>query len=182
MDARTTEIEQRAMAGDREAMDSLWRRHRIWVRALLRARCGPGANLDEVMSDTALAFIQKIEQLKDPLKIRGWLRQVAINTEREYQRKSVRRETHEQRAQRLQGPPVETKGSGALERTMDAIAHLPLEQREVLLLRAIDGLAMSEIAQVLETSEGAAHNRLARARKGLRNRLGMTKAMGDSRS
>ncbi len=181
MDTRTTEIEVQAIAGDRGAMDALWRHHRVWVQALLRARCGPGANLDDVLSETALTFVQKIGQLKDPKRLRGWLRQVALNSEHEYQRRVLRREGHEARAQAGQQDLGQGKTSESLDRTMDAIGHLPLDQREVLLLRACDGLSMAEIAEVLETSDATAHTRLARARKALRNRLGMTRALGDKK-
>src|SRR5690606_17798574 len=47
------------------------------------------------------------------------------------------------------------------------ISQLPTGQREVLLLREVDGLAYREIADTLNISEGTVKSRLARARDAL---------------
>ncbi len=55
-----------------------------------------------------------------------------------------------------------------LEQTLEALWKLPGEQREVLLLVVVEGLAYREVAAVLGTPIGTVMSRLARARERLR--------------
>ena len=52
-----------------------------------------------------------------------------------------------------------------------ALAELPAEQREILLLREFDGLDYERIAAALDLPEGTVKSRLNRARTALRERL-----------
>jgi RNA polymerase sigma-70 factor (ECF subfamily) len=52
-----------------------------------------------------------------------------------------------------------------------AIEELPLEYREAIVLRELEGLSYKEIAQVSEVPVGTVMSRLARARKQLEQRL-----------
>jgi RNA polymerase sigma-70 factor (ECF subfamily) len=52
-----------------------------------------------------------------------------------------------------------------------AIRELPLEQREVVLLRDVEGLSYREIATIVEVPPGTVMSRLARARDVLEQRL-----------
>jgi len=56
-----------------------------------------------------------------------------------------------------------------------AIAKLPLEQREVLLLVSLEGLRYREVAEVLDIPEGTVMSKLSRARQKLRTVLGQAK-------
>ena len=53
-----------------------------------------------------------------------------------------------------------------------AVAELPDERRQVVLLRFVDGLSSREIGQVMDRSEGAARVLLHRALRDLAARLG----------
>jgi len=52
-----------------------------------------------------------------------------------------------------------------------AIAELPLEFREMIILREMEGFGYKEIAELTETPIGTVMSRLARARKQLQKRL-----------
>lgn len=52
--------------------------------------------------------------------------------------------------------------------TLAAFAHLPAEQRALLLLVSVEGLSYKEAAQALEIPIGTVMSRLSRARKALR--------------
>ncbi|HLW74133.1 MAG TPA: sigma-70 family RNA polymerase sigma factor [Gammaproteobacteria bacterium] len=54
----------------------------------------------------------------------------------------------------------------------DAIGTLPLEFREVLLLREFEGYSYKEIADIVEVPIGTVMSRLSRARQHLKDRLG----------
>jgi RNA polymerase sigma factor (sigma-70 family) len=58
------------------------------------------------------------------------------------------------------------------ERILDALDHLPFDQREVLILHNYCGYAMDEIAEMLGTSPQAIWKRASRARGRMREELG----------
>jgi RNA polymerase sigma-70 factor (ECF subfamily) len=60
-----------------------------------------------------------------------------------------------------------------------AIADLPVEFREIIIFREMEGLAYKEIADVAEVPIGTVMSRLARARKLLRKRLAGAVQPGD---
>jgi RNA polymerase sigma-70 factor (ECF subfamily) len=58
----------------------------------------------------------------------------------------------------------------ALAELADWLEVLPPEQRAAIVLKAVEDLTTTEIAQILECSEGAVEQRLVRARAALRER------------
>ena len=68
--------------------------------------------------------------------------------------------------------PDEQVAKQQLQSALDgAIAALEPKQREVLVLRDVEGLSAAEVARTLELSVDAVKSRLHRARKSLRERL-----------
>jgi RNA polymerase sigma-70 factor (ECF subfamily) len=55
----------------------------------------------------------------------------------------------------------------------DALAKLPVEQRTVLMLGAVEGFTCREVAEMLNIPMGTVMSRLSRARQALRQRLNM---------
>jgi RNA polymerase sigma-70 factor (ECF subfamily) len=73
--------------------------------------------------------------------------------------------------------PEQTAIARADRRTLqEAIEELPVEFREALVLREIEGLAYKEIAHVTGAPMGTVMSRLARARNLLRERLARPEA------
>ena len=62
-----------------------------------------------------------------------------------------------------------------------AIAELPVEFREIVILREMEGLSYKEIADVADVPIGTVMSRLARARKLLQKRLAAEFKPGDQR-
>ena len=63
------------------------------------------------------------------------------------------------------GPAVALERSELRKRVAEAIEQLPLEARETLLLREVDGLSYAEIAKALQIPKGTVMSRLHYARK-----------------
>ena len=73
-------------------------------------------------------------------------------------------------------PEIEDPGAAAFEKADAAVLRaaldeLPLEFRETLVLRHIEGLSYKEIAEVADVPVGTVMSRLARARRQLQNYL-----------
>ena len=76
--------------------------------------------------------------------------------------------------------PAEQHGRVELDRTLQALMTLPEEQREVLVLVAIEGLAYKEAAELLDIPVGTLMSRLGRARAALRQATGHGAALDGS--
>lgn len=58
-----------------------------------------------------------------------------------------------------------------LDRVADAMAQLPEEQRSALILVAVEGRSYAEVAEIMAIPIGTVMSRVARARKGLADKL-----------
>jgi RNA polymerase sigma-70 factor (ECF subfamily) len=65
----------------------------------------------------------------------------------------------------VSSPEVDSRRHQVRERVAEGIQGLPDSQREVLLLREVDGLSYEEIADTLQISKGTVMSRLHYARK-----------------
>lgn len=176
-DERLAEASRR---GDREAFGQLVARHERAVYALcLRILGSP----EEARDAAQEAFVRGYESLRsyDPaLAFRPWLLRIARNRCLDLRRReAVRPPTEaldEDRAAQVSAgdpPAIERllREEGRI-RLEAAIARLPDEQREALLLFHQEQLSYREIAAVLDVPIGTVMTWLHRARRRLRDELG----------
>lgn len=110
---------------------------------------------------------------------RAWLLRIVRNVFYDWLKYNRRQETSEPFDEETHGAIDETRGSdGRLllekadhELLHKAIAGLPLEFREILVLRELEGFSYNEISQLANIPLGTVMSRLARARERLRTQL-----------
>lgn len=103
-------------------------------------------------------------------KLETWLYRIVVNGALNARRERRRRlQLVDGRADAGPLPPAQEQ-EVALAQLMALVGELPPEQRTALVLKELEGLTASEIAEVLECSEGAVEQRLVRARATLRER------------
>jgi|SRR5579859_1510389 len=110
---------------------------------------------------------------------RGWLLRIVRNAFYDWLRKNRGAETSEPFDEEMHGVMNETQGpDGPLplekadhELLHKAIASLPLEFREILVLRELEGFSYNEISELANIPLGTVMSRLARARERLRTQL-----------
>ncbi len=103
----------------------------------------------------------------------SWMRRHATNLNVSYDQRSVCGEVDAQlsNSDLLQSPEQIAASDGNRKLIRRAIESLPIEFREVTVLRELEGLSYREIGQVLDIPEGTVMSRLARARLRLRKLL-----------
>jgi RNA polymerase sigma-70 factor (ECF subfamily) len=150
-------------AGDPNAFEALYRRHRDWAVALSHRFTGdPDLALD-VLQETFLYVLKKFPGFELSCQFRTFLYPVVRNLSLNARRKIVR----------LNSVDPETLNSVAAEEPVSAqpsesrlaelatvMAGLPEEHRETLWLRHVDGLSLAEIAEALEVPLGTVKSRL----------------------
>jgi RNA polymerase sigma-70 factor, ECF subfamily len=135
----------------------------------------------DLVQETYVRAMEPIGRLREDSNVKAWLytilRNIGLN--------QVRRQRTRPRllaGENTADPVIETaKGPHALylskvevEQVREAIMRLPLEFREIILLREYGELSYQEIATLLHCPPGTVMSRLARARSKLRTLLPTT--------
>jgi RNA polymerase sigma-70 factor (ECF subfamily) len=133
----------------------------------------PGAHAEDVCQEVFLTVHEVAPRYRETGKFRSWLMGIAVRKARARRRKSwLRRKLlaghakQEAATWRPAAGPDETMEYG--EQIANALAKLTKQQREVLLLRAVQGLSGEEIAEALDISLDAVWSRLKRAHQIMR--------------
>ncbi len=171
--SETAELVLRAQDGDREAFGALVEQFQRTVYAICLNRLGHASEAAELTQEVFLHVMRRLDQLREPERFAGWLRQVAV-------RMSINRATR-----RVPPPSVEDEvleGAGARRdeplaalisreratRLWEGINRLKPLDREALVAFYIQGLSLAEIAEQLDVPIGTVKRRLHTARKRLK--------------
>jgi RNA polymerase sigma-70 factor, ECF subfamily len=183
--AETRGLLGQAEAGDRRAFEALFARYRDYLRQVVEVRLDPKvrARVDpsDVVQETQLEALRRLPDYlaRRPMPFRLWLRKTA------QERLLVVRRRHVEAGRRAVGREVPLPDRSSLllaggllagsspsrqagrrelaRRVRQALALLPEADREVLLLRAFEGLSNQEVACVLDLDPDAASKRHGRA-------------------
>jgi RNA polymerase sigma-70 factor (ECF subfamily) len=170
-----------ARAGDAPALEALLTRHAPAVLRFGQKMCGHPADAEDVLQEALLAAARNVRDFRGDATFATWLftivRSFCIKKRRVS--KFAPAETvsldHGTSAAHLasSGPlPDEAAADNELSHALNgAIAELEEANREVLLLRDVEGLTAPEVASVLGISVEAVKSRLHRARVQVRGRL-----------
>lgn len=165
-----------ALAGRQTGYSGLMARHRDAVFRLARNHLGDEGEALDVTQESFVAAFAALHRYDPQRAFRAWLLRIALNKCRDWaRRRAVRRfftfalPLDEVLDIADGGADPETAmaaGEGAA-RLRAAIAALPLQLKEPLLLCAIEGLSQDEAARALGISRKAVETRLYRARQKL---------------
>jgi len=148
-------------------------RLRRYARALTRAT----DRADDLVQDTLVRALTKLHLWQPGTDIRAWLFTIMHH---QYVN-AVRREAHEAATvdiEHISSTLVATTDPTAKRQLVEldrALARLPAEQREVLLLVGLEGMDYESVAQILGVPIGTVRSRLSRGRERLRELMGRDK-------
>lgn len=174
-------------AGDESAYEALITGHGGRMLAAIRRILHNADDAQDALQEAFLSAFKAIERFEGQSKLSTWLHRIAVNAALMKLRSQKRRK--EQSVESLQPqftdhghflePPAPWSDSAeaALEReetrqiVQEAIAGLPENHRNALLLRDIQGLSNEDVAKELGVTVNAAKIRVHRARLALRGVL-----------
>lgn len=167
-----------AAQADRAAFDVLYRRYLDRVYGYAFYQLGDHHDAEDATERTFMAALRALPTFTDEgASFRAWLFRIAHNTIANARRSRIRRSVVPMHPS-IDPPAPNADPAGLvaradeLRRVLDAVADLPDDRRQVVLLRFVDGLTSREIGQVMDRSEGAARVLLHRALRDLATRLG----------
>lgn len=153
------------------------------ARALLRTAtrlCRRREPAEDLVQETMLRAWKAFDQFQPQTNCKAWLFAILMNLWNQEHRKPWTR--HEATAPEEFEPDQQAAAGSADERVfvnevLACVDTLPEEQRCVLLLAVVEGLALREIAEILKIPMGTVMSRLGRARSALREYLRPTSAL-----
>ena len=160
-DALDDALLARWRAGDERAATALVERHAASVGRYVGA-LGARDEADEVVQDTFVRAFQALDSFRGESSLRTWLLTIARRLVLDRRRAWGRRARHEVDVADLPEPTDAHTALDALvagetrQRVQAAVAGLTPMQREVFLLRVVEGRGYREIARVAGTTEGSA--------------------------
>lgn len=172
-DCSDGELADLALAGRQAAFGELVRRHQGWVYRLVRSHVGDSEEAIDVTQTCFVSAFSALGRYDGKRSFRAWLSRIALNKCRDWRRRRVVRRLlafalplGEARdvADETPGADRTLAGETELERTMTAIAALPVALKQVLILRTVEGSSEAETAEILGISQKAVETRLYRAR------------------
>ena len=168
-----------AQAGDRRAIDELLARYEQRIYRFGLRMCGDEESAREVLQETMLAAFRNLPGFRGQASLSTWLYQIARSfciKERRGARPMAPIETD--LPDQTPSPDLQVQARQIGQALAAAIGELPSEQREVLVLRDVEGLSAQEAADVVGIEVGALKSRLHRARMALREKLAGVVAAG----
>ena len=154
--------------GDAVAFEVLYFRYRDWVVALAFRFTGDNDAALDVLQETFLYVLRKFPGFRLTANFKTFLYPAVRNLSIAARRKADRYQASELDLKQLENTPGPL-GTGIAAGDLDVVlAELPDEQREVILLRFMDGLSLGEIAGAMEIPLGTVKSRLHNALQALR--------------
>ena len=168
--------------GDDRALAALYQRWRAPLFVFCARMLGQAEEARDVVQDIFAGAYERRGELAQLRSFRAWLFTVARN------RCLSTLRLHRNRARLVQShpdPAAPAPASAAVEsaddtlRVQRALAVLPPDQREALILREYQDLSYREIAEITGATESAVKSRIFRARQALCTLLRPTDSEGD---
>ena len=173
----------RARRGDADAFDEIVRRYGDRLVNYIRAMLWQHADAEDVAQEVLVRAYRALGRFRGQSSFKTWLYQIATNTARTHLAKRRGRvedpvgsfsEDDAVRARAVSPDDVEARVVQR-DRIDRALAALPEDQRQAVVLRDVEGFDYREIAAMVDIPIGTVESRIFRARQRLRELLGQVK-------
>ena len=169
--APDTLLVQRASDGDEVAFGILVRRYAPYLRAFATRLGGSAADADDAVQDALIVAWNRLGELEDPTRLKSWLSTIVSRKVMDVVRARRPADEVEKAAEAgapqlvlTRGPESQAISSSQLDALSTVLEALPLEQRQIWVLKEVGGYSYEEIAERVGESVSTVRGRLARAR------------------
>lgn len=179
---------ERARAGDQHAFALLVHKYQRRIERLIARMVRDPDLVQDIAQETFLRAYRALHQFRGDAQFYTWLYRIAVNTAKKALLEAKRNpliyesaaaptsadeETFrpEQEPMSAETPEAELAAREVAAAVQAAVAALPEDLREALLLREIEGLSYEEIAAAMGTPIGTVRSRIFRAREAVSARV-----------
>lgn len=179
---------KKARGGDPDALGRLLTAASVPAWRWSRGFCRNSEDAADLVQDVLHTLLRSLGTFRGDATLSTWTYVVARRACMRRQQRARRSHSIEEpamravrdRADKAPGPPARVERRELAARLELAIASLPLAQREVLVMRDVEGLSAAEVGEALGLGERAVKSRLHRARVALREALAPYVQGGDA--
>ena len=176
------QIVERALTGDAEAFGEIVRRWERRIFALAYGMLGREEDARDATQETFLSAFRNLRNFRGEAKVSSWLHRIAVNQCITRQRRAKVRnesalETEEEKNASSFAAPIRfsparvVEGRETTEAVRLAVSTLPVELRQVVVMKEFEELTFKEIADALDLPLSTVKSRLYTALKQLQMRL-----------
>ena len=166
------------VAGDPLAFEELVRRHRDRLWAVALRTTGDPEEAADALQDAMISAYRRAGQFRGDSAVTTWLHRIVVNASLDrLRRRSVRSaqplpDDIDELPGAVVADPVDHMGRREVQLAVtEALALLPEEQREAILLVDVEGWSVEEAARMLDCPEGTVKSRCHRGRAKLAKSL-----------
>lgn len=149
--------------GDPDALRRIYEKYEVYLLTVATVLLNDTSSAEDVLHDSFVAFAESIDRIKLEGNLRNFLATCVANRARDLMRKRNRNfESIEKAAAftcETKDPELAAVSSEQLEQVSAAIAMLPYEQREVVVLHLTGGMMFKQIAGLQKTSINTVQSR-----------------------
>jgi len=165
-----SDLVARLKAGDEDAAHEFFDRYAARIRRFIaNSLASSAADADDVLQETFIALAEALPFFRGDSSLFTFVCAIAHRKVLSLIRTNARR------ARLIRSAPIADQATstdpGPDREFNRALAELKPKHREVLLLKYVEEIGVTEIARILRLGEHAVESRLARARKALRRSL-----------
>lgn len=165
------ELLRAAQAGDMAAHEALFRRFHGPVYNLARRMLTNEAGAEEVVQDTFVEIIRKIDSFRSESPLGGWVRKIAVNFSLMHLRSAWHKRAVPLAVVGETQANADPSRAGNASDLSRALAQLPVKTRMVVWLHDVEGLTHKEIGELMGKTTSFSKSQLVRAHERLRTML-----------
>jgi RNA polymerase sigma-70 factor (ECF subfamily) len=157
----------RAASGSEEDFERLVRRYSASIYRVVYRMCRSAEDAEDITQETFVKAFRALPAADLSRPIKPWLYKIAVNTALSCLRK---------KSGKIQVEWCESEVPAAVDQNetvpekldaQEALGRLPIEYRQIIILRAVEDLPFADVAAILDIPEPTARTRYSRARKAL---------------
>lgn len=177
----TTELVRAVLSGDKQAFNRLVLLYQARIYNLAFNYVKTEEEAQDVAQDVFVTAYRALPKLRDDTKFGAWLYQIGINHCRNRYKKLKRRGYFSNKSTDDENAPVHLEGGDSPENLLEqertitlvqeTIGQMNESEKEILILRDLQGLPYDEISAILDIPLGTVKSKLNRARLNLKNKL-----------
>lgn len=177
----TTELVRAVLGGDKQSFNRLVILYQARIYNLAYNYVKTEEEAKDVAQDVFVTAYRSLPKLRDDTKFGAWLYQIGINHCRNRYKKLKRRGYFTDKSIDNEDDPVHLEGGDSPEQKLEqqrtiklvrnTIDQMSESEKEVLMLRDLQGLPYDEISEILDVPLGTVKSKLNRARLNLKNKL-----------
>lgn len=147
-----------------KGFDDLYDRYQSLIRGVVFRFCGE-AQLDDLMQEVFVKIWKALPEFRGDASLKTWMYRIAVHVSLDHlKKKNPEKTAFELDEQRMASSQASSETREILE---VSLAKLSVDHRTVVLLNCLEGLSVTEIADVLKIPEGTVKSRLHHAKEQL---------------